>query len=99
MAYLNALDKDFRRPIISGALSNTLDSARTFLPKSATPVVPLQHFSLNAKKWAVLKSLSKRSVSYYNEILTSSSPLPPPAVSVMVCYTISNAPYTRGHYI
>ena len=37
-------------------------AARTPLPKSATPVVPLHHFSRNARKWAVLKSLSKRSM-------------------------------------
>ncbi len=30
------------------------------------------------------------------EILTFPSPLPSPAVSVMVWYTIYNAPYTRG---
>ena len=34
--------------------------AWTLIPKSTTPVVPLHHFSRNAKKWAVLKSLGKR---------------------------------------
>ena len=63
-------------------------AARTPLPKSATSVVPLHHFSRNARKWAVLKSLSKR-----NEWLVSSHtamrylpflpPLPSPAVPVM----------------
>ena len=64
--------------IVSGALSNTLDmckdhctvadlcmicyTARTSLPKSTTPVVPLYYFGRNAKKWAVLKSPSKKSV-------------------------------------
>ena len=62
--------------LISGALSNTLDRhvqgslhscrpmifyvAWTLIPKSTTPVVPLHHFSHNARKWAVFKSLSKR---------------------------------------
>ena len=35
-------------------------AARTPLPKSATPIVPLHHFSRNTRKWAVIKSLSMR---------------------------------------
>ena len=71
--------------------------AWTLIPKSTTPVVPLHHFSRNTRKWAVLKSLSKRSVWLVSHtemrcILSYLCFLAPsmasPAVLVMVWYTI-----------
>ena len=87
---------------VAGLWYATLPGLR-FLSPLLQSLLPLHHFSRNARKWAVLKSLSKR-----NEWLVSHtamrylpvrpSPSPSPAVPVMVWYTIYNAPYTRGHW-
>ena len=49
---------------VAGLWYSTLPGLR-FLSPLLQPVSPLHHFSRNARKWVVLKSLSKRSMWYY----------------------------------